>query len=106
MRVMLATEQWRSGDRYVRAIDGRRRIRAERIVELLGQELRRRLGSGFSVLELVTLYEAGTGWGLAIASAQAPGDPDLWDGRVVDAAFHRHLTAAQDWAGGRRVVQE
>ncbi|MCK9250689.1 MAG: hypothetical protein M0P31_17140 [Solirubrobacteraceae bacterium] len=106
MRVTLATEQWRSGERYVHGLDGRRRVRAERIVELLGRELRRRLGSGFSVLELVTLYEAGASWALAIASANAPEDPDLWDGRVVDAAFHRHLTAAKDWGGGRWVVEE
>lgn len=98
---MLAVEQWRAGERYVAQLEGYAGSHAEDVVNAVGIELRRRLGGAFSVEELVTLYEAGTSWALEIAARIAPEDPDAWDSRVGDAAFHRYLRHAQDWGGGR-----
>ena len=66
-------------------------------------ELRRRLGSTFSTDELAALYDEGTSWVSGIAVAAAPDEPFAWDVRVVgDAAFHRYMREAADYAGGRR----
>ena len=48
-------------------------------------ELRRRLGSGYTVDELVDLYGCGTSWVLDLAYRVAPEAPWAWDERVVAA---------------------
>jgi hypothetical protein len=102
----LAVEQWRSGDRHVRGLEGRPGQKAEDVVEAVVDELRRRLGGAFTSAELVDLYDAGPGWVLDLASRVAPEDPDAWDSRITDAAFLRYLGQAQDWGGGRIVTRE
>lgn len=106
MRLTLAVEQWRSGERYVRDLDGRPANKAEDVVTAVADELRRRLGGAFSTGELVDLYEGGVSWALDLASRVAPDDPDAWDSRITDAAFLRYLGQAQDWGGGRIVYRE
>ena len=40
-----------------------------------------------------------------IASGVAPDDPWAWDPRIAaDAAFARYLREAEDYAGGRRLL--
>ncbi|WP_320671025.1 hypothetical protein [Patulibacter defluvii] len=106
MRVMLAIDQWRAGERYLADLDGPAARRATVVTEALYDELRRRLGGAFTVGELVALYESGTGWALDLAARIAPEDPDAWDARLLDAAFHHYLSQAQDWGGGRLIARD
>ncbi len=103
---MLAVEQWRSGERYVQALEGRTARRAEAVVVAIADELRRRLGGAFTAGELVDLYEGGTSWALDLAARIAPSDPDVWGQEMTNAAFYRYLGQAQDWGGGRLRVRE
>lgn len=105
--IALRAAQWQAGERHVEAIfDRAEGLAADRVVEALVQEVRRRLGGTFTALELVQLYEAGTAWALPVAIDVAPGHATTWEARVVDAAFARYLREARDWAGGRLVLDE
>lgn len=102
-----AIEQWRQGERRLRAASPERRPTQERIAAAIVSELRRRLGGRFTSAELVRLYAHGTGWCLQLAVSIAPKDPWAWDASVsVDAAFARYLREAADYAGGRRVIED
>lgn len=95
--------QWQQGERRLRAAPPEHARAQQRVTEALIAELRRRLGGRFATEELVSLYERGTAWCLAIAMHVAPDDPSAWEaGVVVDAAFARYLREAADFAGGRR----
>jgi hypothetical protein len=96
-----ALHHWQNGDRSLREAPSERRATLERVCERIYQELRRRLGGSFSALELVELYESGTAWCLQLAANTAPDNPWAWDATVADAAFHRYLREAYDYAGGR-----
>lgn len=99
-----AVQQWREGERRIDLLDPTQQIAVERVVERVVMELRRRLGSAFTTDELVDLYDQGTSWVLDLAVAVAPGAPWAWEQRVVaDAAFHRYVREASDYAGGRRL---
>lgn len=99
-----AVQQWREGQRRIDQLEDAQQIAAERVVERTVQELRRRLGSSFTTGELVDLYDRGTSWVLDLAVATAPGAPWAWEQRLVaDAAFHRYVREASDYAGGRRL---
>ena len=87
-----AVFQWEQGARRLREADTRE---ARRRVNLVFDELRRRLGSTFTAQELADHYGGGTSW------ADEPSGMESW---IVDAAFHRYLHEAQDFAGGRLVV--
>jgi hypothetical protein len=98
-----AVEQWQAGQRRLEAAPPAERAVLERVTRGVEDELRRRLGSTFSTEELAALYDEGTGWVTGIAVAAAPDDPFAWDVRVVgDAAFHRYMREAADYAGGLR----
>jgi len=99
-----AVQQWREGERRIDLLEPAQQIAVERVVERTVMELRRRLGSAFTTDELVELYDRGTDWVLDLAVAVAPGAPWAWEQRVVaDAAFHRYVREASDYAGGRRL---
>ncbi len=107
MEATRAIEQWREGERRLRACPTERKPTLERISATLVSELRRRLGGRFTVAELVELYDRGTSWCLQSAMRIAPEDPWAWDsGVVVDAAFARYLREAADYAGGKHVAEE
>jgi hypothetical protein len=98
-----ALEQWQAGARRLEAAPPAERAVLERVTRQVEDELRRRLGSTFSTDELAALYDEGTSWVSGIAVGVAPDAPFAWDVRVVgDAAFHRYLREAADYAGGRR----
>jgi hypothetical protein len=98
-----ALEQWQAGSRRLEAAPPAERAVLERVTRQVEDELRRRLGSTFSTDELAALYDEGTSWVSGIAVGVAPDAPFAWDVRVVgDAAFHRYLREAADYAGGRR----
>ena len=77
--------QWEDGERRLREADDSAYRRA---TEDLLDELRRRLGSTFTLEELAELY----------ASGPELGSDPAW---VVDAAFGRYAREAVDFAGGR-----
>lgn len=103
----LVQQEWQAGERRAAETPLPQRIAVDRVVDELVAELRRRLGSTFTVDELVALYDHGTGWCLDLAYAIAPGAPWAWDPRTTaDAAFARYVREAQDYAGGRRILPD
>jgi hypothetical protein len=105
-----AIQQWREGTRRLEddARWERSQLRVlDRVAERIYQELRRRLGSSFTVDELVDLYEDGTAWAQQLAMEAAPDEPWAWEPRtVVDGAFARYVREAADYAGGRRLTPD
>lgn len=95
--------QWEEGRRAWQAIeDPRRRRSADRVVEAIRDELRRRIGPTFSAGELADLYGQGTDWAQQVAIDVAP--PVEGDAQALaDAAFWLYLRGATDFAGGRQL---
>ena len=88
--------QWEDGERRLRE-DGGLEGPALAVLE----ELRRRLGSSFSLAELADLYAGGTDWAAEVAWGAGAGGQST---AVVDAAFGRYAREAVDYAGGRRAM--
>lgn len=84
--------------------EGESRIRGSRehrpAVDAVAGELRRRLGSTFTLEELADLYGAGTDWAAAIAISLGSASHATW---AVQAAFRRYSREAVDYAGGRQL---
>ena len=93
--------QWEEGERRLREAPELERRDLEAALDAVHEELRRRLGSSFSVEELAGLYAAGVDWATEVAAGRAAGTDAPW---VVDAAFHRYAREAVDYAGGRARV--
>jgi hypothetical protein len=95
--------QWESGKRALDAIeDPRERRLADRVVDAIREELRRRIGPTFSAGELAELYGGGTDWCQQVAIDVAP----AMEGEAQslgDAAFWLYLRGATDFAGGRKL---
>jgi hypothetical protein len=73
-----------------------------RAVVAVQDELRKRLGSAFSVSELAGLYREGSDWALEHAMSARPENLGRWDPTVAaDAAFYLYMREAADFAGGR-----
>jgi hypothetical protein len=99
-----AVFDWRAGERRLEQTPPDERLAMDRVVEAIVAELRRRIGITFTVDELACFYDQGTDWTLEVAERVAPDAPWAWDASVVaDAAFHRYLRGAIDFAGGRRL---
>ena len=95
--------QWEEGRRALQAIeDPRRRRLADRVVEGIRDELRRRIGPTFSAAELAELYGRGTDWCQQVAIDLAPAIEDEAQ-TLADAAFWLYLRGATDFAGGRQL---
>ncbi len=96
--------QWEEGRRRLSAIgeDPAARRRADRVVDAIREELRRRVGATFSSAELAECYGQGTEWCLQVAGEVSTGVADAQT--LSDAAFWLHLQGATDFAGGRRLV--
>jgi hypothetical protein len=96
--------QWEEGWRDLQALtDSRARRLADRVVDAVREELRRRIGPTFTAAELAELYGRGTDWCLQVAIDVAPaaeGDAQS----LADAAFWLYLRGAGDFAGGRRLA--
>ncbi len=88
---------WQDGDRRLAETPSATRRPVERVIERIVAELRWRLGSSFSVAELVELYDTSPAWTLGLALETAPAEPLAWEQWVSDAAFHTHLRRARDW---------
>jgi hypothetical protein len=96
--------QWEEGWRELQAIsDPRARRLADRVIDAVREELRRRIGATFTADELAELYGRGTDWCLQVAIDVAPaaeGDAQS----LADAAFWMYLRGAGDFAGGRQLL--
>ena len=96
--------QWEEGYRELQALrDPRARRLADRLVEAIRDELRRRIGVTFTAAELADLYGRSTDWCLQLAIDVAPaaeGDAQS----LADAAFWLYLRGAGDFAGGKQLV--
>jgi hypothetical protein len=97
---------WEDGYRRVQALrsdPGQMRMLA-RVVTAVEDELRKRLGSRFTVSELVGLYRE---WGdvlCDVGMATVPPGADLTDvSAACDAAFYLYMRESVDFAGGRPV---
>ena len=86
--------QWEEGERRLREADGPRRAPLEHAVGDVIEELRRRLGSRFSLEELSDLYAGSTEWASEAARRSFAGTESTW---VVDAAFARYAREAADY---------
>jgi len=97
----LIRQEWEEGHRLLEAERGDRR-RYERLVEqvdLVVDELRKRVGQTFTTAELAAAYRDGDAWARPALerSALAPGWPrDL--ALVLAAAFHAYHRGAVDYA--------
>lgn len=104
--IQTAVLDWEEGYRRVqeRRADPARHRMLGRVVNAVQDELRKRLGSRFTVAELVTLYrERGDVFG-DIGMAALPPGADLTDvSAASDAAFYLYMREAEDFAGGRPV---
>jgi hypothetical protein len=97
--------QWEEGWRQLQAIeDPRARRLADRVIDTVREELRRRIGPTFTVAELAELYGRGTDWCLQVAIDVAPAAEGEAQS-LADAAFWLYLRGAGDFAGGRQLVR-
>jgi hypothetical protein len=94
--------QWEEGERRLREAPDVERAQLERAAGGVLDQLRRRLGSSFTVGELAGMYGSGVDWAADLARVQSVGSDAAW---VVDAAFSRYAREAVDFAGGRRHQQ-
>jgi hypothetical protein len=95
--------QWESGKRRLDEIeDPRERRLADRVVDAIREELRRRIGPTFSAGELAELYGKGTDWCQQVAGSVAPA-MEVEAQSLGDAAFWLYLRGATDFAGGRKL---
>jgi hypothetical protein len=91
--------QWEEGARRIRQTPEPARSDLERAADAVLDELRRRLGSTFTIGELADFYGSGTDWADAIAQSRRAGTDSA---AVIDAAFDRYAREAADFAGGRQ----
>jgi hypothetical protein len=91
--------QWEEGERRLRQADDPARHQLEDAVYVVLAELRRRLGSTFTLNELADLYATNVDWAHDLAQAAGAGTDSSW---VVDATFSRYSREAADYGGGRR----
>ncbi|HEX4759932.1 MAG TPA: hypothetical protein VH256_03990 [Thermoleophilaceae bacterium] len=90
--------QWEEGERRLREAPEPARSDLERASRVVLDELRRRLGSSFTLDELADLYARDVDWASSLAQREAAGTDSPW---VVDAAFNRYARGATNFAGGR-----
>lgn len=90
---------WQDGERRLAAADPADRPAMDRAINLIVDELRRRLGGPFTVDELADFYgRQGTDWAFEVATRAAPSNPAAWDmPTVAGAAFARYAREASDY---------
>jgi hypothetical protein len=91
--------QWEEGERRLHRTDDPAGQQLEQAAAAVLAELRRRLGSSFTLAELADFYASGVDWAIDVAQAREAGTDSAW---VVDAAFSRYAREASDYGGGRR----
>ena len=94
-------QEWEEGNRRLEARAGDRRAYARLLeqVEIVTDELRRRVGQTFTLVELADVYAGAERWSRDVIAERAP-EPG-WAATlslVEDAAFHRYQRGAVDFA--------
>jgi hypothetical protein len=100
-----AVLQWEEGFRRIEAAraDPSTHRALGRAVVAVEDELRKRLGSSFTISELAAFYRDSGDWALDVAMSAGPEEEPLIDSSaVVDAAFYLYMREASDFAGGSR----
>ena len=92
---------WEAGIDRLRELERSGDLRGDDVTGPVREELRRRLGMTFTALDLAALYGRGTDWALMLPGVD-PGLSDVQE--LVDAAFWLQLQSAQDYAGGKVIV--
>lgn len=94
--VMTAMLDWDAGEKRLNEPSPARDARL-RVMAAVENELRRRVGNTYSLLQLQQAYEGSSRWFLELAERTAPGTPDAWDPSIaLDAAFARWARNARD----------
>ena len=98
--VELARQQWSEGHRRLEAerADACRYRHLLTHVEVVTEQLRRRVGGVYTVAELAASYRSLDSWlldALAEADSQAAASPDATT--AADAAFHLYARGARDY---------
>jgi hypothetical protein len=89
---------WLDGERRLAQAEPEDRPAIERAVEVIVDELHRRLGGPFTTDELAGLYSSSTDWAFDLATRVAPSNPAAWDmPTVAGAAFARYAREATDY---------
>jgi len=99
-RVEVARQEWEEGSRRLEAAreDGRRYRQLLELLELVLDELRKRIGQTYTLAELVTAYGESEGWAREVLEERAtgPGWPrDLT--LVLASAFDAYQRGAIDY---------
>ncbi len=99
--VPIARQEWEAGQRRFGELSEdpvqREALRTE--LELVGDELRKRIGQTFTLAELVAVYDEAESWARAAVAERAPARG--WARRlatVIDSAFHLYSRGATDYA--------
>jgi hypothetical protein len=96
-----ARREWEEGHRRLLATasDRRRHERLLAQVELVTDELRRRIGQTFTLGELAKAYREAERWSREVLGERGPEDARPEDVSLVeDAAFHLYARGAVDYA--------
>jgi len=95
-----ARREWAEGNRrFVReASDPTRAEVLHRQVDVVTDELRRRVGGTFTLAELADAYSGAEGWLLTVVGERAPSKGWARTASLAgDAAFHAYSRGAQDY---------
>lgn len=99
-RVELARQQWEQAYRELACEPGSNGIddRAREQIEIVAEELRRKLGGPFTLGELVDVYDGSARWTYDIIAERRPRPG--WArsaATAADAAFHLYARGARDY---------
>ena len=94
-----ARQEWAEGQRRLEALRADRVLHARLLanLEVISEELRRRVGATFTLAELAAAYDRSEDWGRHVLEERgAPGWP-LHLTLVLDAAFQLYARGAVDY---------
>ena len=98
--VVVARQQWQEGQRRLEAEAGQPALYRDLVgqVEVLTDELRRRVGQTFTLSDLARAYGGADSWSRDALEAGSP-EPESarWLPLVQDAAFHAYSRGATDY---------
>lgn len=91
--------EWAEGERRMNELDEPARLTHEHASTAVLAELRRRLGSAFTIEELAAAYGDGVDWATDLSWTSGA---RVDSAAAVDAAFARYAREASNFGGGRR----
>jgi hypothetical protein len=100
MDVELARHQWQSGDRRIESMrdDRTRYATITSHVDVVVDELRKRVGQTFTLSDLANAYDGADRWARDLIELAEPDGPPPVDASIsTDAAFHRYARGATDY---------